>query len=63
MENIQKIIEFKKQRFWSSSVDIEALNEKIFHLNQDGWRVLTVSSAHNMFGLITSYTILVELKK
>jgi len=42
MENIQKIIEFKKQLFWSSSVDFEALNEKIFHVNQDGWRGLTV---------------------
>ena len=59
---MQKIIEFKKRNFWSSQVDINQLNDKIYQLNQDGWRVLTVTANNSYFSGVFSYTLLLEIK-
>ena len=40
---MQKIVEFKKQRgIFRGGIDIDALNERIYQLNQDGWKVINV---------------------
>ena len=56
---MQKIIEFKKQRFFGGA-DIKALNEKIYQLNQDGWKVINVSSITGFFGEAKSHELLSE---
>lgn len=56
---MQKIIEFKKTRFFGG-VNVEALNEKIYQLNQDGWKVINVSSITGFFGEANGYALLIE---
>ncbi|MBE0377435.1 MULTISPECIES: hypothetical protein [Pseudoalteromonas] len=56
---MQKIIEFKKTRFFGGA-DIKALNEKIYQLNQDGWKVINVSSITGFFGEANGYALLIE---
>ncbi|OEY68688.1 hypothetical protein BI198_03220 [Rheinheimera salexigens] len=60
---MQKVIEFKKTNFWSSTVDIKLLNEKIASLNQDGWVVKSITSNMSVFGSMISYTLLLELNE
>jgi len=56
---MQKVIEFKKTRFFGG-IDTEALNEKIYQLNQDGWKVINVSSNTGFFGEANGYALLIE---
>ncbi|WP_119394396.1 DUF4177 domain-containing protein [Salinibius halmophilus] len=58
----QKVIEFGKRNFWSSKLDIEALNEKISQLNADGWKVVSITPNSALGGGVVSYTIFVELE-
>ena len=58
---MQRVFEFKKKNFWSSQVDLNALNEKISQLNKDGWAIKSITPNSSLFGIILSYTILVEL--
>ena len=60
---MQRIIEFKNKTFWSSSLDIDALNEKVSSLNKDGWIVKEVIPNTSFLGGVYSYTLLLELKK
>ncbi|KGK01645.1 hypothetical protein [Thalassotalea sp. ND16A] len=60
---MQRIIEFKKKTFWSSQIDINALNNKIAALNKDGWFVKSIIPNLSLFGGIYSYTVLIELAK
>ena len=55
---MQKIVEFKKRGFFSHAID--ALNERIYQLNQDGWRVISVTTATGFQGQITAYALLIE---
>ncbi|WP_149983077.1 hypothetical protein [Pseudoalteromonas rhizosphaerae] len=58
---MQKIIEFKKQRgFFRGGIDIDALNERIYQLNQDGWKVINVSASAGLYGQVYSYILLIE---
>lgn len=59
---MQKVIEFKKRNFWSSSIDNNALNEKIYALNKDGWVVKSITPNSALMGTVMSYTILIELE-
>ena len=58
---MQRVIEFKKKNFWSSQIDINALNEKISALNKDGWIIKSITPNSTLIGIVTSYTLLVEL--
>ena len=58
---MQRVIEFKKKNFWSSQIDIHALNEKISALNKDGWVVKSITPNSTFIGIVSSYTLLVEL--
>ena len=58
---MQKIIEFKHKKFWSSQVDIRSLNNKISELNKDGWKIKSMTSNTTLFGVIISYSLLIEL--
>ncbi|WP_237059122.1 hypothetical protein [Microbulbifer sediminum] len=57
---MQKILEFRRRSFWSSQVDIDALNEKVLELNRDSWRVTQVCPNRSFGGLVMSYTLLLE---
>ena len=58
---MQKVIEFKKKGFWSSQVDLNSLNNKISELTKEGWVIKSLTPNTSLFGLVTSYTILIEL--
>ncbi|TPH12884.1 hypothetical protein [Litorilituus lipolyticus] len=58
---MQRVLEFKKQSFWSNQIDMKALNEQIASLNQEGWSVKALTANTSFFGRINSYTILLEL--
>jgi len=60
LPNQQKIIEFRKRTFWVGQLDLAALNRKIFQLNQEGWRLVSVIPNTAFTGAITSYTLFVE---
>ncbi|RYV02161.1 hypothetical protein SOPP22_11395 [Shewanella sp. OPT22] len=59
---MQKIVEFTNRGFWSSKVGIEALNEKIYQLNNDGWIVKSMVPNTSFGGVVTSYSLLLETK-
>lgn len=58
---MQKIIEFQKKTFWTSRIDMNALNEQISSLNKEGWVIKSVVPNSALFGGVTSYTLLLEL--
>ncbi|WP_282115151.1 hypothetical protein [Pseudoalteromonas arctica] len=57
---MQKIVEFKKRGFFSHGIDVDALNERIYHLNQEGWKVISINTATAFQGQITAYILLIE---
>jgi hypothetical protein len=58
---MQKVVTFKKYRgFFRGVIDIDALNERIYKLNQDGWRVINVTPATGLYGQVTAYVLLIE---
>ncbi|MEH6396679.1 hypothetical protein [Pseudoalteromonas sp.] len=58
---MQKIIEFKKQRgYFRGGIDIDALNERIYQLNQGGWKVINVSASTGLYGQVYGYVLLIE---
>ncbi len=57
---MQKIVEFKKRGFFSHGIDVDALNTRIYQLNQQGWRVINVTTATGFQGQITAYALLIE---
>ncbi|MDN3378603.1 MULTISPECIES: hypothetical protein [unclassified Pseudoalteromonas] len=56
---MQKVIEFKKTRFFGG-INIDALNEKIYQLNQDGWNLINISPVTGFFGQVYGYVLLIE---
>lgn len=59
---MQKIVEFKKRNFWSSRIDMTLLNEKIEQYNKDGWMVINITPIFTLFGVVSGYTLLIQLK-
>ena len=57
---MQKIVEFRKRRFWSSRIDVKQLNERIEHYNQDGWSVVNVTPIFTLFGVVNGYALLIQ---
>ena len=57
---MQQVIQYRKVSFWSSRLDMNALNEKIAQLNQDGWHVTSVIPHVSLFGFLPAYTLLIE---
>lgn len=58
---MQKIVEFSRKNFWTSRVDLTWLNEEIFKLNNEGWVVKSMTPNTSFFGVVTSYSLLLEL--
>ena len=57
----QIVLEFKKQkRFWYPEVDVSKLNDRIFELKQEGWRVTSLTPNSNWLGVVKSYSILLQ---
>jgi hypothetical protein len=42
-------------------MDINVLNEKISALNKDGWVIKSIIPNSTFIGIVTSYTLLIEL--
>lgn len=58
---MQKIVEFRKHRgFFRGGINIDALNERIYQLNQDGWKVINVNAATGLYGQVYAYILLIE---
>lgn len=57
---MQRIMEYGKRSFWTSRLDTVRLNEKIQELEKDGWKVVSVCPNANFFGIVASYTLLIE---
>lgn len=57
---MQQVIQYRKLSFWSSRLDLNALNEKIAQLNQDGWHVKSVIPHVGLLGVLSAYTLLIE---
>ncbi|GAA0859832.1 hypothetical protein [Aliiglaciecola litoralis] len=59
---MRKVVVFNKsKKWWHESPDIQLLNNQIADIESDGWSVVSVSANTNLFGIISSYTILIEL--
>jgi hypothetical protein len=59
---MRKVVIFERtKKWWHESPDVELLNQQIAEIESDGWSVISVSANTNLFGLISSYTILIEL--
>ncbi|PHI38918.1 hypothetical protein CBQ28_02640 [Pseudoalteromonas sp. GCY] len=50
----------KKKHFFSPGPDVELLNQEIEQIEQDGWKVLSVTANCDFLGNIGSFTILIE---
>jgi len=57
---MQKVVEFGKKKFWTSSIDVQELNDKLAQYNAEGWRVASLTPNTAGFGGLISYTILLE---
>lgn len=59
---MRKVVIFEKsKKWWHESPDLDLLNEQIANIEKDGWVIVSVSANTNLFGTISSYTILIEL--
>lgn len=58
---MRKVVVFEKtKKWWHESPDLELLNGRIAEIENDGWNVISVSANTNFFGIIASFTILIE---
>ena len=58
---MRKVVIFKRaKKWWHDSPDVDLLNVQIEEIERDGWNVISVTSNANLFGVITSFTILIE---
>jgi hypothetical protein len=58
---MKKVIVYSKPvNFWYRVPDVEHLNKEIAEIENDGWSIVSVSANTNFFGVIVSYTVLVE---
>lgn len=55
-----KIFEFKKKNFWTSSFDIQELNDTLAEFNAQGWQAVSLTANTGVFGGLSSYAILLE---
>ncbi len=61
---MRKVVIFEKaKKWWHETPDLELLNNQIADIEQDGWSIISVASNTNLFGIISSYTILIELNE
>ncbi len=60
---MQRVIEIKNLSFLPSTPSIAKLNQEISQLNEQGYKVVSVTPNLNLFGVIRSYTLLVEWDK
>lgn len=59
---MRKVVVFDKvSRWWYETPNIDLLNEQIAEIESDGWQILSVTANTNSLGLISSYTLLIEL--
>ncbi|MDP4487633.1 MULTISPECIES: hypothetical protein [Pseudoalteromonas] len=50
----------KKKHFFWPRPDVNSLNQEIEQIEQDGWKVLSVTANCDFLGYISSFTILIE---
>jgi len=58
---MKRVIEFKKRNFWSSKLDVDALNERLNELSKDGWQLISIQPVSTFLGVITAYILVIEL--
>lgn len=58
---MKKVVIFDKtSKWWHETPNVELLNKQITEIEKDGWRVISINSNTNLFGTITSFTLLLE---
>ncbi len=54
------IILNETKRWWHEGPTEELLNNRLVELQKENWRIISVQANTNLFGMIASFTILVE---
>ncbi|WP_299946887.1 hypothetical protein [uncultured Microbulbifer sp.] len=58
---MRKVVIFDKaKKWWHESPDLDLLNAQIAEIENDNWAVVSVTANTNLFGMISSFTILIE---
>jgi len=57
---LRRVIEFNKKRFWIGDVNLDLLNEQILEIENDGWKIISITPNSSLFGYVVSYTLLIE---
>ena len=58
---MRKIVNVSKKKSWfSAEPDLELLNQQIEDIEKEGWKVISIATNCNLFGAISSYSLLLE---
>ncbi len=58
---MRKVVNVSKKKHWySAEPDLELLNQQIEEIEKDGWNVISIVTNCNLFGAISSYSLLLE---
>ncbi|MBA6265593.1 hypothetical protein [Colwellia sp. Bg11-12] len=58
---MRKVVIFNKtKKWWHETPDLDLLNSQIAEIESDNWKVISVAANTNLFGIIASFTILIE---
>jgi hypothetical protein len=58
---MRKIVNVSKKKSWfSAEPDLELLNQQIEDIEKEGWKVISIATNYNLFGAISSYSLLLE---
>ena len=57
---MRKVLEFNKRRYWIGDVNLDLLNQQIVTIENDGWKVISINPCSDLFGRVSSYTLLIE---
>lgn len=58
---MRKVVIFNKtKKWWHETPDVDLLNVKLSEIENDNWNIISVTANTNLFGIVCSFTILIE---